>query len=96
MIALQRLSPRFEYIPLISRPDEEPIAWQGYVGYCQDVWKRNYIGDLWGKRPTPEDTHILLCGNPAMIEDMFKLLGADGFREHTRKAPGQVHAEKYW
>ncbi|MHB0959704.1 MAG: ferredoxin--NADP reductase [Pirellulaceae bacterium] len=96
MIALQRRWRHFDYIPLISRPQEELVPWKGLAGYCQDVWKRNVIGALWGKQPTPEDTHVLLCGNPAMIEEMFELLGADGFRPHTSKCPGQVHAEKYW
>lgn len=96
MISLQRICPRFHYVPLISRPDEEPIPWGGLVGYCQDVWEKNTLSDVLGVQPTPEDTHILLCGNPSMVEDMFGLLSADGFHEHTRKSPGQVHAEKYW
>jgi hypothetical protein len=31
-----------------------------------------------------------------MIEDMVDLLAEDGFREHTRKSPGEVYAERYW
>jgi len=96
MIALQRLHPRFDYVPLISRPEEEHVPWHGLVGHCQDVWKRDVISQLWGVRPMPEDTHIFLCGNPAMISDMFMLLDSYGFREHSRKSPGHVHAEKYW
>ena len=30
------------------------------------------------------------------IEDMMTLLAKDGFQEHTKKSPGQVHLEKYW
>ena len=96
MISLQRVCSRFDYLPLISRPDEEPIPWIGVVGHCQDVWRRRIIGDIWGRQPKPENTHVLLCGNPAMIQDMFALLRHDGFVEPTRDSPGQVHAEKYW
>jgi ferredoxin--NADP+ reductase len=96
LISLQRICPRFDYIPIISRPDEEPVPWQAFVGYCLDIWKKPVVGDLLGRRPTPDDAHIFLCGNPAMVEEMSVLLAADGFREHTRKSPGQIHAEKYW
>jgi ferredoxin--NADP+ reductase len=96
MLALQHLSPRFDYIPIISRPKEEPVPWQGFVGYCQDVWKDSILGDLLGRRPDPGDAHIFLCGNPSMIEEMAGLVAADGFVEHSRKSPGQVHMEKYW
>jgi hypothetical protein len=31
-----------------------------------------------------------------MIDAMVKILEGDGFREHTRLVPGQIHYEKYW
>ena len=49
-----------------------------------------------GRAPDPERTHVLLCGNPAMIETMMGILEAEGFTEHTNKQPGQIHVEKYW
>ncbi len=96
LLAWQRAHKQFDYIPIISRPKEEPMAWGGRAGYCQDIWKNRVIDELWGFRPTPEDTHIFLCGNPAMLEDMIELLAEEGIQEHKRKTPGQVHAEKYW
>jgi ferredoxin--NADP+ reductase len=96
MIALERIHPHFAYVPIISRPKQEPTPWDGRIGYCQDVWTSRVIDDLWGFAPTPENTHLFLCGNPAMIEDMLQRVAQSGFREHTRKSPGQVHLEKYW
>jgi ferredoxin--NADP+ reductase len=96
MISLEGVCPHFDYVPIISRPNEEPVPWGGRTGYCQDVWKNRVIDELWGFRPTPDNTHIFLCGNPAMIQDMLQLVGQDGFQEHTKKSPGQVHLEKYW
>jgi ferredoxin--NADP+ reductase len=49
-----------------------------------------------GSQPTPENTHVLLCGNPSMIEGMIESLGKEGFEESTKQNPGQIHAEKYW
>ena len=39
---------------------------------------------------------IFVCGNPKMIETILPILAAQGFREHSKKAPGEVHTEKYW
>jgi ferredoxin--NADP+ reductase len=96
LITHQRLNPTFSYVPAITRPREEPIPWGGRVGYCQGIWTDRVIEAVWGFRPRPDNTHIFLCGNPAMIEAMVELLARDGFREHTRKVAGQVHLERYW
>jgi hypothetical protein len=31
-----------------------------------------------------------------MIETMLQILAGEGYEEHTRRAPGQIHVEKYW
>ena len=31
-----------------------------------------------------------------MIESMVGILETDGFVEHSRKQPGQIHVERYW
>jgi ferredoxin--NADP+ reductase len=96
LISLQRICPQFAYIPVVSRPGEEPVAWHGESGYVQDLWTRGAVPKAWGRKPAPEDTHIFLCGNPAMAEEMVGILAVDGFREHTPETPGQVHLERFW
>ncbi|MEE9614380.1 MAG: ferredoxin--NADP reductase [Thermodesulfobacteriota bacterium] len=92
---MARICKNFNYVPVISRPDEEPAGWGGKAGYIQDVWTDD-IETLFGFKPSPEDTHIFLCGNPAMIETMTDRLSSDGYAEHTKKQPGQIHTEKFW
>jgi ferredoxin--NADP+ reductase len=96
LIAMQRYCPTFHYIPVISRPEEEMVKWSGQTGYVQDLWDRGLVETAMGAKPTPDNTHVLLCGNPGMIEGMIERLGTEGFVEGTRKEPGQIHAEKYW
>ncbi len=97
LVTMQRLRPELlSYIATVSRPDEEPIPWGGEVGRVQDVWLRRCVGAAWGVEPSPADTHLLLCGNPAMIENMVALLAGEGYNEHTRQHPGHVHVERYW
>ena len=96
LVTMQRLRRHLLYLPVVSRPDEEPVAWAGEVGYVQDLWVRGVLERDWGVRPEPFNTHVFLCGNPAMIETMAALLAGEGFREHTPRQPGQVHVERYW
>ena len=96
LITMTRLCPSFHYLPIISRPDDEPHPWAGPTGHVQDLWNGGALAAAWGEAPSPATTHVLLCGSPAMIEGMVALLVAEGYREHTKKEPGQIHVERYW
>ncbi len=96
LVTMQRLSPRFDYVPTISRPNEEPVPWGGRTGHVSDLWLDGALEAVWGRRPAPADTHVFLCGNPAMVDDMVAILEHEGFSEHTRASPGTVHVERYW
>ena len=93
---MARLSPGFTFLPTVSRPSEEPTPWGGATGHVQALWSGGALEKAWGDKPTPEDTHVFLCGAPAMIDDMTALLKAQGFALHEKGAPGQIHVEKYW
>ena len=93
---MQRLCENFDYIPIVSRPDEEALPWTGQAGYVQELWRRDAVAERWGFRPQPATTHVFLCGNPGMIEQAMTMLEADGYSEHSRKQPGEIHVEKYW
>lgn len=88
--------PTFSYIPAISRPSEENVPWAGDTGRIQEVWRRQPLAARWGAQPSPSDSHIFLCGNPGMIEDMASILIEEGFAEHSKKSPGQIHLERFW
>lgn len=96
LFTMQRESQRLTVLRTVSRPGEERQPWSGHVGHVQHLWTGGALEKAWGKRPTPADAHVFLCGNPAMIDDMTKLLLGEGFRLHERRAPGQIHVERYW
>jgi ferredoxin--NADP+ reductase len=96
LMAMEHLRTNLTYIPVVSRPQEEPVPWRGATGHVQDVWKSGAIEKAWGSRPGPENTHVFMCGSPRMSEFMLELLGQEGFKEETRHEPGQIHVEKYW
>ena len=96
LMAMEHLRTNFTYLPVISRPNEEPVPWKGATGHVQDVWKSGAIEKAWGSRPGPENTHVFMCGSPRMSESMLEILGQEGFKVDTKNEPGQVHVEKYW
>jgi len=86
----------FTYVPSITRPGDEQQPWPGPTGYLQDIWLRNPLEQYWHCQPSPHETHVFLCGNPKMIEALLERLRGQGFREHKKAKPGQVHLERFW
>lgn len=93
---LNRLFKNFNYFPVLDQPDQEALRWAGHSGYVQDLWSDGVIEERWGFAPRPENTHVFLCGNPLMIEQSVELLKGMGFKEHSKKTPGEIHLEKFW
>jgi ferredoxin--NADP+ reductase len=95
LYTMERECPSFTYLPAVSRPEAERVPWSGATGRVQGLWE-DALPRAWGLVPTPADTHVLLCGNPAMIDDMIARLATRGFRVDAPGAPGEVHVERYW
>jgi ferredoxin--NADP+ reductase len=93
--ALQHLCPNISYIPTIDRPEEEPVQWTGRTGWVQDLWSKGVVEEAWGQPAVPGETAIFLCGVRGMLDSMVELLTAQGFTEHTRQQPGDIHVERF-
>lgn len=94
LMTLRTICDKLTYIPIISRPKDEMLKWGGEVGYIQNIWEKS--AELFPFTPDSKNTHILLCGNPGMIDGMVDILTKDGYTEHTKKSPGNIHLERYW
>ncbi|GIU29388.1 ferredoxin--NADP reductase [Shewanella sp. MBTL60-007] len=56
-------------------------------------------GELEGKaglRLSPEDSQVMICGNPEMITASQQVLNDRGLIKNLRRAPGHVTVERYW
>lgn len=95
-LSMERLRANFKYFPVVSRPYDEYVPWKGATGHVQDLWQSDAIRHGWACRPSPENTHVFLCGSPEMIESMIEMLAQEGFREHKTRQLGQIHSERYW
>ena len=88
--------PWFSYIPTLTR---EPLdsPWTGLRGRVHDLFvPGGIIEERLGSAITPAETHIMMCGNPAMITDLEINLAARGLHPHKKKTPGNIHVERYW
>lgn len=92
---LESISPNLSYIPTITEPDKEPGTWNGETRFIEPIWQDDVIEKKWGFRPKAENTHVFLCGNPLMTGSMTEILEKEGFTEHSRRNPGQIHVEKF-
>jgi ferredoxin--NADP+ reductase len=96
LMAMENLRTNLIYLPVVSRPEEEPVPWKGATGHVQDVWKSGAIEKAWGYQPGPENTQVFMCGSPHMSESMLSILQQEGFKQDKKGDPGQIHVEKYW
>ena len=87
LTSLTHSNPALSYHAIVSRKD---ASWSGHGGYVQNLFERGIVA------ADPSRDHVFLCGNPAMIDDVTKLLSAKGYTEHSRRSPGNLHLEKYW
>ena len=92
---LETVSDKFKYIPTITAPEKEPVKWHGHTDFIQDLWANGVIEKEAHYKPTAENTHIFLCGNPNMVNTVVGMLEKENFIEHSRKIPGQIHVEKF-
>jgi ferredoxin--NADP+ reductase len=82
----------FTYVPMVSR-EAHAGALSGRIPAAIDDGRLEARA---GIALTAENSHVMLCGNPAMVEDTQRVLEARGMRRHRRKEPGQLTCETYW
>lgn len=82
----------FSYVPVVSR-ETHPDALHGRIpALIEDGSLESRVGVALAA----ENSHTMLCGNPAMVDDVQFTLLARGMTRHRRKEPGHVTVETYW
>jgi ferredoxin/flavodoxin---NADP+ reductase len=82
----------FAYVPMVSR-EAHPGALSGRIPAAIDDGRLEARA---GVPLTADNSHAMLCGNPAMVDDAQTSLAARGMRRHRRKEPGHITIETYW
>ncbi|WP_019140938.1 ferredoxin--NADP reductase [Noviherbaspirillum massiliense] len=85
-----------QVIGAVSR-DKDAASAKGYLeGRITTLLEDGSLEKAAGIAMTPEASRIMMCGNPAMIEDMRRILHAREMRPVRRAIPGQFLTENYW
>jgi ferredoxin--NADP+ reductase len=82
----------FAYIPMVSREPHADVL----AGRIPAAIAEGRLESRASLALAAENSHVMLCGNPAMVDDAQKVLEARGMRRHRRKEPGQITLETYW
>lgn len=82
---------QLRYVPVLSRAPSLQAMLGGRITHA---WDSGALEEMVGA--FDRDSHMLLCGNPQMIEDMASRLQSRGFEKHRRRQPGHYNFEKYW
>ncbi|MET0050260.1 MAG: hypothetical protein ABW095_04155 [Candidatus Thiodiazotropha sp.] len=86
-----RYGARFRYLPILS---QESVA--GHLqGRVLATLEDGRLEAEAGAPLTAEQSHVMLCGNMAMIREVSQALEARGMRKHRRQEPGHYSTEKY-
>ncbi|MDF3065042.1 MAG: ferredoxin--NADP(+) reductase [Polyangiaceae bacterium] len=93
---LQRLAAErgasFRYLPTLSQETDPSLA----HGRLTTLLSSGALEALAQTSLSPDSAHVMLCGNPQMIDDVIALLAARGMKRHRQRVPGHITTEKYW
>ena len=86
-----RYGKRFASVAVVSREDV-PGALSGRITTCLSNGSLENLAE----QTVSTDSCVMMCGNPAMLDETEKLLEGRGLKRHRSKSPGQIVVERYW
>lgn len=89
---LQQNPNQFKYLTAITR---EPNA-EGLAERVTTALQSGRLEQLAALEINPANTHVMLCGNHAMLDDMKVILGERGLQRHLRHKSGHITTEQYF
>ncbi len=83
---------KFNYIPFVSRQQVE----NALGGRIPTAIENGALEEKAGLIISPEQSQIMICGNPAMVKDTLEILLERGLQKNRRRTPGHISVENYW
>lgn len=83
---------KLQFIPIVTR-EPAPGALRGRITELLD---NGQLERAAGVALTVENSRVMICGNPQMIDDARALLKQRDLRLSLSRRPGQVAVENYW
>jgi len=90
---MNRAFEHFRYLPTLTEPRP---TWLGHRAWIEEMLRDGTIEREGGLELDPRRTHVYLCGNPKMVENVMGwLIEERGYERHTGRQPGQLFIEEY-
>jgi ferredoxin--NADP+ reductase len=83
---------QFNFVPVVSRENAEGAL----RGRIPELLSSQLIQQQSKQSLNAQDSQVMLCGNPDMIQDAMQVLMDMGLSKHLRRSPGQISMERYW
>lgn len=83
---------QFQFIPFVSR-EATDFAIKGRVPAAIEDGQ---LEQRAGLEIRPDNSQVMICGNPAMVSDTQSVLEARNLRKNRRREPGHITTEQYW
>tara|TARA_B110000858_G_C17809997_1_gene480599 strand:+ start:547 stop:1290 length:744 start_codon:yes stop_codon:yes gene_type:complete len=83
---------RFQFKAFVTR-ENVPGTFHGRI---PSAITDGNLEDACGIKLSPEDSQIMLCGNPDMVKETAEVLKERGLKKNLRRTPGQITVENYW
>jgi len=84
--------PQFVYIPALTREKSD----NALNGRITELLKNGSLENAAGSPMNAANSALMLCGNPAMLDDMEHYLETLEMKRHRSKSPGHIVLERYW
>lgn len=83
---------RLIFVPFVSREDTDFAIRDRIPATIVD----GRLEGRAGLEIRPEDSQVMICGNPSMVRQTVEILEARGLRRNRRRTPGHITTEHYW
>ena len=83
---------RFKLVQSLTREEADGTL----NGRIPGLFENGEIEKQTGFECRVDNSAVLLCGNPAMLDSMEEVLGKREMKKHRSKSPGQIVLERYW
>jgi ferredoxin/flavodoxin---NADP+ reductase len=87
----QRYGAQLHYQPIVTREAKADALQQRIPELIQTGALQQACG-----QSLDQESQVLLCGNPQMINETRAVLERLGLRKNLRRDPGQITVEQYW
>ncbi len=92
LLAHREQHPGFQLVQTLTREQHDSAMY----GRIPNLLDDGSLEAKTGLKISADSSTVMLCGNPAMLDDMEQKLGARGMVKHRSKSPGQIVLERYW